>query len=619
MASEGLQKPIHSLILDTGPLIKNAVSISTIINSAEEIFTTPAIISEIRDEATRSRVQTTLMPFLKIRNPSPASYDAVIAFSKKTGDYAVLSRQDLGILALAYEVHCERNGGPWGLREAPKQPLKLRPGEEEKVDEETKEDETKVSEQRGQTEKNAVKSLPAAKRETREQTRVEEKKTTDEQTEQTQVEDEEEGFEIVKQRKGKKETGRKQKEAQRKMNKISKAFTPNSREQSAPEQSQTEQQTDPVVPGEVEHALENAATQDELTEQTPKQSTSVEEIQITESQIDAEQEQVEGHAATQEIHDTQQPLENTDVSGEAQAVVPEAQKKEDNMVEPEIAQHVVSATSAADHFTESHVNQTENMEEQKPTESEQHDSQPDPTSEDLSHDLSTLNIDTPPSPPATEDEDSDGDWITPSNLTDHQAKDSGLPQNSQTIQTQMDVATMTIDFAMQNVLLQMNLHLLSTNMQRIKNLTSKVLRCHACFSICRDMSKQFCPRCGGASLKRVNCSTNSKGEFRLHLAKNYQFNKRGDRYSVPKPIAGTANGKWNGLGGGQGGWGRDLILTEDQKERTKAIEEERRSKGARDLMDDDYLPGILTGDRSGRAGGRMKVGAGKNVNSKKRA
>jgi RNA-binding protein NOB1 len=35
-------------------------------------------------------------------------------------------------------------------------------------------------------------------------------------------------------------------------------------------------------------------------------------------------------------------------------------------------------------------------------------------------------------------------------------------------------------------------------------------------------------------------------------------------------------------------------------------------------MDENYLPGILTGDR-GRAGGRVKVGAGKNVNSKKRA
>jgi RNA-binding protein NOB1 len=180
----------------------------------------------------------------------------------------------------------------------------------------------------------------------------------------------------------------------------------------------------------------------------------------------------------------------------------------------------------------------------------------------------------------------------------------------------MDVATMTIDFAMQNVLLQMNLKLITTNMQRIKKLSSKVLRCHACFQIVKDMSKQFCPRCGGATLARVSCSTNAKGEFHIHLAKNYTYNKRGDKFSIPKPIAGTANTKWSGLGGGKGGWGRDLILAEDQKEYTRQLDKDKRER-AKDLMDQDYLPGILTGDR-GRAGGRLKVGAGKNVNSKKR-
>jgi RNA-binding protein NOB1 len=59
-----------------------------------------------------------------------------------------------------------------------------------------------------------------------------------------------------------------------------------------------------------------------------------------------------------------------------------------------------------------------------------------------------------------------------------------------------------------------------------------------------------------------------------------------------------------------------LILAEDQKEYTKQLEKGKREK-ASDLMDQDYLPGILTGDR-GRAGGRVKVGAGKNVNGKNR-
>lgn len=96
-----------------------------------------------------------------------------------------------------------------------------------------------------------------------------------------------------------------------------------------------------------------------------------------------------------------------------------------------------------------------------------------------------------------------------------------------------------------------------------------------------------------------------------------QWNHRGDRYSIPKPVPGAANGKvGQGKGGGKGGWGQELILAEDQKEYLRATNG-RKGKKELDLMDDDYLPGILTGERA-RNGGRPKVGAGRNVNSKKR-
>jgi RNA-binding protein NOB1 len=128
------------------------------------------------------------------------------------------------------------------------------------------------------------------------------------------------------------------------------------------------------------------------------------------------------------------------------------------------------------------------------------------------------------------------------------------------------------------------------------------------------MTKQFCPRCGKPTLTRVSCSTNANGEFKMHFKKNMQWNTRGDRFSVPKPVAGAANGRVQG--GGKGGWGNELILAEDQKEYVRAISQEKRQK-QRDLMDEDYLPSILTGDRA-RSGGRPKVGAGRSVNSRKR-
>jgi RNA-binding protein NOB1 len=423
------------------------------------------------------------MPFLKVRNPSPASYDAVIAFSKKTGDHAVLSRQDLGILALAYEIHCERNGGDWGLRSVPKGPIKLRPEEEEEA----------------RKQKEAKDAAKAAQ----EQAALE----------NGQAVEEDEWSTVTKSKK----SSKKSKGQNKKNNK--------------PEQAQSEM------------ILEQPAIEAEPQQQS--------------------EEPVVQHVAQE------QP-----------ASLPAEEKPAEVESTPESTQQVTEPATAT---------------------------------ESLEKDLSSLDIVSA----SDDDDDDDGEWITASNLPEHQVKDSGLQADVRTQgPTQMDVATMTIDFAMQNVLLQMNLKLITTNMQRIKKLSSKVLRCHACFQIVKDMSKQFCPRCGGATLARVSCSTNAKGEFHIHLAKNYTYNKRGDKFSIPKPIAGTANTKWSGLGGGKGGWGRDLILAEDQKEYTRQLDKDKRER-AKDLMDQDYLPGILTGDR-GRAGGRLKVGAGKNVNSKKR-
>jgi RNA-binding protein NOB1 len=446
------RKPVHSLILDTGPLIKNEVAISTLLQTAEQLFTIPAVISEIRDAATRSRVETTLLPFLTIRNPTPASYEFVAQFSKKTGDFPVLSRPDLQVLALAYEIECERLGGNWRLRSTP---------------------------------------------------------------------------------------------GQKRLN-----GKPPAKENKAAKQ----------VDGEAKQAVNG-----EKSEESPREASSTAATEATEP---SENKTVTSSLSPQP--QTEESAHNTGVKSSATSNgVDVTTTNESHSLEAKLS--------------ELHVSPSENQ--------------------------------TSPTEVADADEDdSDGEWITPSNIKKVQAKDSGLTATVSTESKQMAVATMTTDFAMQNVLLQMNLNLLSIKMQRIKHLQSTILRCHACFFTTKDMEKQFCPRCGQPTLNRVGCSTSANGEFKVHLNKNSQYNTRGDRFSIPKPVAGSANGRV--VGGGKGGWGNELILTEDQKEYTKAIVEGKRIK-TRDLMDEDYLPGILTGDR-GRAGGRPKVGAGKNVNARKR-
>ncbi|KAJ9255227.1 hypothetical protein DTO195F2_6302 [Paecilomyces variotii] len=400
-------KPVHTIVLDAGPLLKNIPPLSTLLAQSEELATTPSVINEIRDPDARARVETLYLPFLKQRTPTPKSISVISEFARKTGDRAVLSKVDIEILALAYELECERNGGDWRLRSVPGQ--------------------------------KRVNGKPPVKEETKVEELTKELENTTLQSAETPVLEENE-----------------------------KNGSPATEEQTSPEQ----------------------------------------------------------------------------------------------IIEPQSAEEAEEAE---------------------------------------------------------DDEESDGgEWITPSNLKKKQARDEGSAAITATEPKVMQVATMTTDFACQNVLLQMNLNLLSTTtLQRIQHLKTYIKRCHACFATTKDMSKQFCPRCGKDTLTRVSCSTNASGEFKMHLKKNMQWNTRGDKYSIPKPVHGSASGKWKG-GGGQGGWGTGLILAEDQKEYVKArTEEQRRLRKERDLMDEDYLPGILTGERH-RTGGRIKVGAGRSVNSRKR-
>lgn len=436
-----ITKPIHSLIIDAGPIIKNDPSVSTLLGQAENLYTIPLVIDEIKDAVTKARFETTLLPFLKLRAPRSASIKVITEFARKTGDLEVLSRQDIHLMALAYELECERNHGDWRLRSVP---------------------------------------------------------------------------------------------GQKRLN-------------GAPPASLSGEK--PVEATETPEASADASAQPAV-ESRGAWGTSI--PQSTE----------ESKVETQPIEEA---LESTHISTtEEQSQEPTSTTEPEATLEP--------------------VDETSNIEEVPASESD------------------------------AEDDDGEG-WITPSNLKKHQQKDNNGTFEPQEEQKTIQVATITTDYAMQNVMLRMNLNLLSPTLQRIRQLKTWVLRCHACFNITRDMTRQFCARCGKPTLLRTSCSTDKDGNVKVHLKKNMQWNNRGNVYSVPKPVAGTANGK-NIRGGGKGGWGNDLILAEDQKEYTREMAISKRKKD-KDLMDEDYLPSILTGDR-GRAGGRPKVGAGKNVNSKKR-
>ncbi|KAI8660142.1 20S-pre-rRNA D-site endonuclease NOB1 [Fusarium keratoplasticum] len=448
MASSEELKPIHSLVLDTGPLIKNDPPANTLRAKAEQLYTLPCIISEIKDAATRSRVETTLLPFVTLRSPKPESVKVIREFARKTGDLAVLSKPDIEVLALGYELEIERNGGDWRLRSEPGQ--------------------------KGMNGRPPNKAVEGDKEEAKEP-----EATLESEVEKLNLE-----------------------------------------QPTAEEKSEEKSETTPATEPEVEK-------QPEATDQPEV------EKQESEKQPEPVEQQTEA--------DKQEPVEQES--------------------------------------------------EQQPAE------------------------DTQPSEDDSDASDDEGGWITPSNLKKKQAATSGSTPSAP-VQKTLQAAVLTSDYAMQNVALRMGLNLVAPSLARITHLKNWVLRCHGCFKITKDMSRQFCPSCGQPTLMRASCSTDQFGNFTIHLKKNFQWNNRGNVYSVPKPVHGSANGRLPKNAGGKNNWGNSLILSEDQKEFTRASDDQRRQR-KKDIMDQDYLPDLLSGHRSG-GNGKIRVGAGRNVNSKRK-
>ncbi|XP_056381887.1 LOW QUALITY PROTEIN: RNA-binding protein NOB1 [Hyla sarda] len=133
-----------------------------------------------------------------------------------------------------------------------------------------------------------------------------------------------------------------------------------------------------------------------------------------------------------------------------------------------------------------------------------------------------------------DDDDNGGGWITPSNIKQIQ-QDMG----SHEAPVNVVVGCLTTDFAMQNVLLQMGLNVLSVDGMLIRQTRNYILRCHGCFKTTADMTKVFCPNCGNKTLKKVAVSVDEDGSLHVHFSRNPKvLNTQGLRYSLPAPQGG---------------------------------------------------------------------------------
>ncbi|KAL6940808.1 hypothetical protein ACO0QE_004726 [Hanseniaspora vineae] len=101
--------PIQALVLDATPLITHGYQHYA--NYSKTFYTTPTVYSEIKDANARKNLEIwDNLGVLVKRHPKQSSIEFVKNFSVLTGDYQVLSANDIHILALTYELQVELNG-----------------------------------------------------------------------------------------------------------------------------------------------------------------------------------------------------------------------------------------------------------------------------------------------------------------------------------------------------------------------------------------------------------------------------------------------------------------------------------------------------------------------------
>lgn len=170
-----------------------------------------------------------------------------------------------------------------------------------------------------------------------------------------------------------------------------------------------------------------------------------------------------------------------------------------------------------------------------------------------------------------DDDDDESSWITPSNIkTVKKQINSGCTEEKN-----VKVACITTDFAMQNVLKQMNLQISALDGRVIKEVRTFILRCYACFGLTSIMTKKFCPKCGNDTLKKVAVSVDENGKQQIHINARRPLTSRGKKYSLP-----TFKG---------GKHSNNPVLVEDQPQPHQRPTRLARTKN--NPMDADYIAG----------------------------
>ncbi|XP_011191094.2 RNA-binding protein NOB1 [Zeugodacus cucurbitae] len=171
-----------------------------------------------------------------------------------------------------------------------------------------------------------------------------------------------------------------------------------------------------------------------------------------------------------------------------------------------------------------------------------------------------------------ESDDIEGGWITPHNIKKVKKSLEGKVESD----VVPVVACMSTDYALQNVLKQMNLQICALDGRVIKHLRTYILRCYACFKTTSIMTKVFCPNCGNKTLKRVAVSLDENGKQVIHINTRRPLTSKYKNQSLPRFQGGKHS--------------RNPILFEDQPIPRQMPS--RVAKTKTNALDEDYIAGF---------------------------
>ncbi|KAI9103084.1 Nin one binding Zn-ribbon like-domain-containing protein [Phlyctochytrium arcticum] len=481
------QGKVQVLVLDAAPLIKG----QAVAHLAERFVTIPEVLHEIRDRQARKGLA--VLPFeLETKVPSDESMAAVVAFSKRTGDFSVLSATDLKVLALTWMMEKEVKGTVEHLRTEPVAP-QVAKGKVAKA--------AKTKDEKKAAESESSNQAPAA------------------------VESES----------------------------VAVDATP-----------QADQSQDVEM---------NASTlEKDLSDSTP--AAPEENLELSSDEDDEE------GPTEEEIQAAQQRLAELSL------------------------QHGESDEQDDDNESDDH--EASDWENEPPSApSPPSGSSPAAEEEEDEGEWQTATRNNKKSRAALADLGDDEGWITPNNIKRVKGRHSGNRRTKPKKTAQaLPVACITADFAMQNVLIQMGLRLVSLDGMAITQLRNYVLRCHACYKVTKDMDKKFCPSCGNNTLIRTSVGVDAEGNTTYFLKKNFQYITRGSKFPIPTPKGGRNN--------------NDILLREDQREYQRAYKYAQRKKEAIDPFDADFVP-LENVSGNSRKGAMPVIGVGRrNVNVAKK-